>query len=214
MALHKDLTGADLHEPKGVSSATSGQVYEADGAGSGVWTTLVIPTGTFYTTTQVFTASGTWTKPANLFLARVHCIGGGGNGRGSASGNGTSTSGGTTTFTGHNSATGGGGGTMTTGAPTGGTAGSGSGGDLNLTGFVGNITKSDGTPAYNVAPGGFGVKGTGEVIADGTASAGGGTGGYSRKDIVDADLAATVAVTISTAAQNNGYVVVEEFISL
>ena len=38
MALHKDLTGADLHEPKGVSSATSGQVYVADGSGSGAWT--------------------------------------------------------------------------------------------------------------------------------------------------------------------------------
>lgn len=39
MAHHKDLTGTDLHEPKGVASATSGQVYVADGAGSGVWTT-------------------------------------------------------------------------------------------------------------------------------------------------------------------------------
>lgn len=37
MALHKDLTGADLHEPKGVASASSGQVYVADGAGSGSW---------------------------------------------------------------------------------------------------------------------------------------------------------------------------------
>lgn len=38
MALHKDLTGADLHEPKGISSATSGQVYIANGLGSGTWT--------------------------------------------------------------------------------------------------------------------------------------------------------------------------------
>lgn len=38
MAHHKDLTGTDLHEPKGVASATSGQVYVADGAGSGTWT--------------------------------------------------------------------------------------------------------------------------------------------------------------------------------
>lgn len=41
MALHKDLTGADLHEPKGVATADSGQVYVADGAGSGSWTDLV-----------------------------------------------------------------------------------------------------------------------------------------------------------------------------
>lgn len=34
---HKDLTGADLHEPKGVSGASSGTVYTANGAGSGSW---------------------------------------------------------------------------------------------------------------------------------------------------------------------------------
>ena len=37
MALHKDLTGADLHEPKGVASASVDTVYVADGSGSGVW---------------------------------------------------------------------------------------------------------------------------------------------------------------------------------
>lgn len=34
---HKNLTGADLHEPKGVATAGAGTVYEADGAGSGSW---------------------------------------------------------------------------------------------------------------------------------------------------------------------------------
>lgn len=38
MALHKDLTGADLHEPKGIASAPVKSVYVADGAGSGTWT--------------------------------------------------------------------------------------------------------------------------------------------------------------------------------
>ena len=38
MAQHSELTGTDLHEPKGVASATSGQVYVADGEGSGSWT--------------------------------------------------------------------------------------------------------------------------------------------------------------------------------
>lgn len=38
MSIHKDLTGADLHEPKGADTATSGKVYVSDGAGSGVWT--------------------------------------------------------------------------------------------------------------------------------------------------------------------------------
>lgn len=41
MTAHASLTGADLHEPKGVAAADSGQVYIADGAGSGTWTTLV-----------------------------------------------------------------------------------------------------------------------------------------------------------------------------
>jgi hypothetical protein len=34
---HSTLTGADLHEPKGVAAATAGDVYIADGAGSGSW---------------------------------------------------------------------------------------------------------------------------------------------------------------------------------
>lgn len=35
---HASLTGSNLHEPKGISSASSGTVYIADGAGSGAWT--------------------------------------------------------------------------------------------------------------------------------------------------------------------------------
>lgn len=37
MPTHASLTGADLHEPKGVASATVGEVYVADGVGSGAW---------------------------------------------------------------------------------------------------------------------------------------------------------------------------------
>ena len=37
MTVHKNLTGTDLHEPKGVAGAASGQTYHANGAGSGVW---------------------------------------------------------------------------------------------------------------------------------------------------------------------------------
>lgn len=40
MPLHRDLTGAELHEPKGVESALSGTVYVANGSGSGSWTNL------------------------------------------------------------------------------------------------------------------------------------------------------------------------------
>lgn len=35
---HRNLTGAALHEPKGIETAASGTVYIADGAGSGTWT--------------------------------------------------------------------------------------------------------------------------------------------------------------------------------
>ena len=35
---HSTLTDPYLHEPKGVATATSGDVYVADGAGSGAWT--------------------------------------------------------------------------------------------------------------------------------------------------------------------------------
>lgn len=35
--LHSTLTGADLHEPKGVESAPAGTVYVANGTGSGSW---------------------------------------------------------------------------------------------------------------------------------------------------------------------------------
>lgn len=37
MALHATLTGAELHEPKGADSASSGDVYVSNGAGSGNW---------------------------------------------------------------------------------------------------------------------------------------------------------------------------------
>lgn len=38
MTEHRLLTGASLHEPKGCETATSGQVYVANGTGGGTWT--------------------------------------------------------------------------------------------------------------------------------------------------------------------------------
>lgn len=40
MALHQNLTGADLHEPKGAAAAAINKVYVSDGSGSGAWTAL------------------------------------------------------------------------------------------------------------------------------------------------------------------------------
>lgn len=34
---HSDITDPNIHEPKGISTAALGQVYAADGAGSGDW---------------------------------------------------------------------------------------------------------------------------------------------------------------------------------
>ncbi len=36
---HRNIPNSELHEPKGVSSASSGTVYVADGSGSGSWVT-------------------------------------------------------------------------------------------------------------------------------------------------------------------------------
>jgi hypothetical protein len=207
MPAHRNLTGANLHEPKGIAAATAGKVYISDGAGSGVWTLLDIPEGTFRVTKTEFTTSGTWTKPADLFLIRVTVIGGGANSTVSVAG----TNGGTSSFGAHCSATGG---TSALAGSTG-TAGTGSNGDVNLTGGVGGFQN---TSASCWLPGGlsnspFPLKGKGADLMtnaeNGTAGCG---GGAAIKYIVEASLASTVAVTISSAAQANGYVLVEEFI--
>lgn len=44
---HSSIVDGERHEPKGIGSATVGQVYVADGAGSGAW---ALPTDTLYTT--------------------------------------------------------------------------------------------------------------------------------------------------------------------
>jgi hypothetical protein len=40
MVAHANLTGANLHEPKGAASATANAAYIANGSGSGTWTVL------------------------------------------------------------------------------------------------------------------------------------------------------------------------------
>lgn len=51
MTVHRNLTGADLHEPKGVETALAGMVYVANGSGSGSWVaaTSVITNSAFTT---------------------------------------------------------------------------------------------------------------------------------------------------------------------
>jgi hypothetical protein len=47
---HANLTGSNIHEPKGTDSATSGQIYKANGAGSGSYTSNI---NKIYLTTQI-----------------------------------------------------------------------------------------------------------------------------------------------------------------
>lgn len=68
MPLHKDLTGAELHEPKGVESALSGTVYVANGSGSGSWTNLG---GDRVTLTTLTSEGGNLTIPTGANLQQA-----------------------------------------------------------------------------------------------------------------------------------------------
>jgi hypothetical protein len=68
--------------PGTVSSGTSGQVLTSGGPGAGVsWSTVG---GQLQT--QLFTAPGTWTKPASCTQVRVTVVGGGGGGQATSPG--------------------------------------------------------------------------------------------------------------------------------
>jgi hypothetical protein len=53
---HRNIPEAQLHEPKGASTALAGQTYIADGAGSGAWKDTPDPTGV--ADGQIFVADG------------------------------------------------------------------------------------------------------------------------------------------------------------
>src|SRR3990167_3720596 len=87
---HKNLTGSQLHEPKGVASAANGTVYVADGIGSGafslgtalgpiknIWTASLTTTVTMSTTgawtdTGLSVTTGTLNNSSNKVLVLVH----------------------------------------------------------------------------------------------------------------------------------------------
>lgn len=84
MVAHADLTGSDLHEPKGAASAAANTVYAASGAGSGSWTKVtasMLDTSTLFNTNKFFltvsladvsTASSVWIPiPVACTLVKV-----------------------------------------------------------------------------------------------------------------------------------------------
>jgi len=58
MVEHVDITDPEIHEPKGVATASSGHVYAADGAGSGTWGEVVLPGQDAASAKQFFVSDG------------------------------------------------------------------------------------------------------------------------------------------------------------
>ncbi len=172
-------------------------------------------TGRLNITLRSYTASATWSKPARLAYIRVTVIGGGGNEKSGADGNGTSGS--TSSFGAHCSATGGTGGNISGGTANAAAGGTATGGDINISGNVSNI--GQGTSAETIAitgargVGPFPSKGQGGASSRsaGSAASSGASGACSIKVIDQSVLASTETVTVGSAAQNNGFVYVEEF---
>lgn len=69
-SLHSTLTGVDNHEPKGVEAATSGQIYIANGSGSGVWSSPPASSVTVLDTANVFTGTNVETVLYELYQTR------------------------------------------------------------------------------------------------------------------------------------------------
>lgn len=77
---HSTITDPDIHEPKGVAAANSGDIYVANGAGSGNWTapvryyTLTVELDDISTASSAYTAvpfAGTITKIYTVIHAAI-----------------------------------------------------------------------------------------------------------------------------------------------
>lgn len=74
---HSTLTGSDLHEPKGIAAANSGDVYVADGAGSGTMTNVKNLNKVFvhFRFNNISTASSQWVVPGIAGdITKIHSV--------------------------------------------------------------------------------------------------------------------------------------------
>lgn len=222
---HKNLTGTDLHEPKGVADADADTVYVADGEGSGVWS--AVATGKFKVQYNYYFADGTWSKPSDLIGIEVHAIGGGRGGRLNGASTTASASGTNSTF----------GSTMVVAnGSTSNAGGSGGTGDTLIPGTAGDNAATVATPGYSravyggnasEAPGRGGEATVTDTSGNHTATAGGGAE-YAFKWFAEADLSSSHAVVVgqggaagntaggigSPQPGNDGIVVVIEYIKV
>lgn len=71
MAEHRNLTGAALHEPKGVENAAPKTVYTADGAGSGSWQAVEVVGASTAPAGSAYVATGTGAEWRPIRFARL-----------------------------------------------------------------------------------------------------------------------------------------------
>lgn len=203
-----DPSGSETIDDKATITVAAGKSVLVVGNGAEFYT-VGADSGGGGAGIEFFTSSGSFTVPEGVTSVKVTVVGGGGGGSdGSAA-----TSGGTSSFGAHCSATGGAGApnVSTTSSP--GSGGTGSGGDINVTGQRGvkiRVNSVSSTNSRENALGGsspaFGAGQGGEVIitnAGNAALCGGSAGGMAVKKITGLTPGESITVTIGSAGANN-----------